>query len=148
MAHSTIKKGSTGADVRFAQQALVDRGYSLGPAGVDGFFGVYTDLAVRNYQRDRSSGESWAFTYPLAIDGIVGPRTWFRLDPPTVRRGSSGDAVRLLQAILTWFGYDPQGIDGIFGAHTEEAVRRYQHDNPGLVVDGIVGPKTWRSLWS
>jgi len=36
-------------------------------------------------------------------------------------------------------------VDGIFGAETNAAVRTFQGGH-GLVVDGIVGPKTWRSL--
>ena len=37
------------------------------------------------------------------------------------------------------------GLDGIFGAKTDEAVRNYQR-NVGLLVDGIIGCNTWRSL--
>lgn len=150
MARPTIRKGSKGDAVRDAQQALEDRGYPVGKAGVDGIFGIYTYRAVLNYQYDRSAGQFWALTYPLAVDGVVGPQTWGRLLPDTVRRGSSGTGVRLLQAILTDSGYppwDPHGVDGIFGPNTETAVRNYQSDL-GLVVDGIVGPVTWRSLWS
>lgn len=36
-------------------------------------------------------------------------------------------------------------MDGIFGARTQDAVRRYQQ-NVGLTSDGIVGCNTWRSL--
>ena len=35
--------------------------------------------------------------------------------------------------------------DGIFGTKTEEAVEAFQADN-GLVVDGVVGSKTWGKL--
>jgi hypothetical protein len=58
--------------------------------------------------------------------------------PPTVRLGSTGDDVILLQAAL-W----PH--DGIFGPDTDAAVRDYQRRN-GLQVDGICGPKTWASI--
>ena len=76
MTHPTIKIGSAGDAVRNAQQALWGRGYYLGSAGVDGFFGVYSDRAVRYYQCDRASGEYWALPHPLAVEGIVGPQTW------------------------------------------------------------------------
>lgn len=58
---------------------------------------------------------------------------------PTLRRGSQGDAVKLLQAQLRAV------IDGEFGPRTEAAVREFQRRN-GLVPDGIVGPKTWALL--
>jgi putative chitinase len=57
----------------------------------------------------------------------------------TLRRGSTGDAVKQMQRKL--------GIpaDGDFGPGTEAAVRKWQAAN-GLVADGIVGPKTLAAL--
>lgn len=37
--------------------------------------------------------------------------------------------------------------DGHFGAVTEDAVRAFQLTS-GLIIDGRVGPKTWRKLWT
>jgi immune inhibitor A len=64
---------------------------------------------------------------------------------PTLRRGSKGADVEHLQTRLTAIGVDPGPIDGIFGSRTLRAVRSFQVDR-GLVVDGIVGPKTWAAL--
>jgi peptidoglycan hydrolase-like protein with peptidoglycan-binding domain len=61
-------------------------------------------------------------------------------DRPTLRRGARGDLVKLVQ---TKIGAQP--IDGLFGAHTEAAVRELQRKRD-LVPDGIVGPKTWLAL--
>ena len=57
----------------------------------------------------------------------------------TLKKGSRGDTVRLLQQIL---GIK---IDGIFGKQTQAAVKSYQAEYD-LTVDGIVGPKTWAAL--
>lgn len=57
----------------------------------------------------------------------------------TVKKGSRGDAVKTLQRALNLLD------DGIFGPLTDEAVREFQMAN-GLVVDGIVGAKTWAKL--
>lgn len=56
------------------------------------------------------------------------------------------DLVIALQEILVKAGYGLV-IDGVFGKKTEEAVKDYQK-NDNLVVDGIVGPKTWTRLFS
>lgn len=81
----------------------------------------------------------WAI--PKGLDGSVPS------DLPTLRRGSSGEYVTLLQTKLIQLGYDlsPYGADGKFGAKTETAVKAFQKDH-GLTADGIVGPKTWEAL--
>lgn len=64
--------------------------------------------------------------------------------PPTLRRGAKGDLVLELQKLLNKAG-SHLVEDGIFGGGTQSAVRAFQRKN-GLVVDGIVGPKTWGKL--
>jgi hypothetical protein len=66
---------------------------------------------------------------------------------PTLRRGSSGSAVKTLQAQLKPLGFDPGPIDGIFGSGTDSAVRAFQRAR-GIGVDGIVGPQTWATLYA
>ncbi len=51
----------------------------------------------------------------------------------------------IAQDDLNTLGYNTGGLDGIFGARTQEAVRNYQR-RVGLTADGIVGCNTWRSL--
>jgi peptidoglycan hydrolase-like protein with peptidoglycan-binding domain len=150
MAHQTIQRGSKGQAVKDAQQALVDRGYDVGAAGVDGIFGNHTYRAVIDYQDDRAAGQFWALSFPLTVDGIVGQQTWFRLVPDPIKKGDSGPGVRLLQSILKDSGnpnWDPGMVDGVFGPITEQAVKQYQTDM-GLPVTGIVDAKTWTWLWS
>src|SRR5688500_4377777 len=55
--------------------------------------------------------------------------------------GSRGSEVKRLQLALLAHGYNI-GHDGIFGPMTDRAVRDLQKTR-GLVVDGIVGPRTW-----
>jgi len=59
----------------------------------------------------------------------------------TVKRGSTGADVALVQRYLG------VAADGIFGADTETAVKRYQSAQH-LAADGIVGPATWARIAS
>lgn len=64
-----LKKGAKGDPVKALQVLLIGYGYGCGIYGADGDFGSATDAAVRAYQK--AGG--------LAVDGIVGPKTWARL---------------------------------------------------------------------
>ncbi|BAY24286.1 peptidoglycan-binding domain 1 protein [Calothrix sp. NIES-2100] len=63
---------------------------------------------------------------------------------PTIRFGSSGITVRILQRLLIAHGYGMR-VDGVFGPLTETAVKAFQNRR-SLLVDGIVGQRTWREL--
>lgn len=56
--------------------------------------------------------------------------------PPTIWKGSKGKAVAVWQIIADAIP------DGEFGAETEKATKIFQEQH-GLIIDGIVGPKTW-----
>ena len=59
--------------------------------------------------------------------------------------GSSGEAVKSLQADLSILGYNTQSVDGIFGGNTYNAVLAFQRAE-GLDADGIVGTNTRTAL--
>jgi peptidoglycan L-alanyl-D-glutamate endopeptidase CwlK len=62
-----------------------------------------------------------------------------------LKKDSSGPDVLTLQSTLKQLGFDPQGVDGVFGAGTESAVIAFQQSK-GLTPDGIVGPNTMAAL--
>jgi peptidoglycan hydrolase-like protein with peptidoglycan-binding domain len=64
---------------------------------------------------------------------------------PTLRQGSSGEAVREVQVALEETGENPGPVDGRFGAQTLAAVKAFQQKR-GIPVDGVVGPVTWRNI--
>ncbi|MEG4046894.1 peptidoglycan-binding protein [Microcoleus sp. Pol17_C1] len=67
---------------------------------------------------------------------------------PTLKRGSTGQAVKELQQLLYHWGYYYGfSIDGIFDTYVEDAVKDYQH-RVFLPEDGIVSPLTWQALYS
>ena len=59
---------------------------------------------------------------------------------PVLRRGDRGNEVEVLQKALRNNGSDLV-VDGIYGSKTERSVKAFQRKS-GLVVDGIFGPKT------
>ena len=79
-----------------------------------------------------------------AAQASVVVRSW-----PVYQQGSREENVAVLQYLLRGYSsaFSLLAVDGIFGPNTAEAVRDYQR-NRGLVVDGIVGPKTWSTLTS
>ena len=65
---------------------------------------------------------------------------------PTLRRGSRGCYVMILQDALSTLGYQTGSrIDGIFGARTEQALRGYQK-RTSLRVDGVCGCDSWKKI--
>ena len=64
-----------------------------------------------------------------------------------IKKGNSGDIVKLVQQSLLDLKYDIGGTepDGKFGPKTKAAVQKFQKDN-GLTDDGIVGPKTTQKM--
>lgn len=79
------------------------------------------------------------------VDGIAGSNTLAGC--PTLKKGSRGTITKIMQQRLIDLGYScgTYGADGINGASTQEAIKRFQRDK-GLTVDGIVGRNTWRKL--
>ena len=77
----------------------------------------------------------------LAVLGgaVPAPRTHAEAIPGVLKKGSTGEAVKRMQAEL---GLED---DGVFGPGTEAAVKKWQSAN-GLAADGIVGPKTLAKL--
>ena len=62
-----------------------------------------------------------------------------------LKRGSRGDEVRRLQALLCLSGHDAKPIDGAFGSGTERALRLYQAAQ-GLAADGELRAEAYRQL--
>lgn len=130
IAWTLTKPGHRNEVVRTLQYLLRARGFQ---ANTDGVFGGQTQRAVAKFQR----------AHGLAVDGAVGDQTWKALVMP-LKRGSRGYVVRALQNQLVAGGNDTP-VDGIFGAKTEVAVKKFQEDYE-LKKDGVVGLATWNSL--
>ena len=64
---------------------------------------------------------------------------------PLLKEGSTGSAVRKLQARLKQLGFNPGLVDGDFGPATTAALIGFQK-SAGLLADGVAGPRTLAAL--
>ena len=129
-------------DVASLQVGLRQRGFYGGT--VDGVLGPVTISAVRRLQRRAR----------LAVDGVPGPRTKQalgrfgrkpRLGGRILAPGSRGWDVAALQFAMASHGFPSGRLDGLFGASTGTALRRFQ-GWAGLQADGVAGPAVVAAL--
>ena len=123
-------------------------------AGVAFDVGQTLSNSERNRLRNSAiSSGLWSYVEPAYLTP-----TWVHFDKrfgkaacggiagyPQIKRGSISTYVLIAQDDLNTLGFRTGGLDGIFGAQTQNAVRDYQRSR-GLSVDGVVGCNTWRSL--
>ena len=125
-----------GNDVKEAQSLLFYYGYDV---DIDGKFGEHSDACARSFQSSKM----------LSSDGIIGTVTWTELlakrKDKVLRMGTSGKDVEWVQKVINKTINAQIVIDGVFGNDTQVAVKSFQKKN-SLIVDGIVGPNTWKML--
>lgn len=138
--------GNTGANPIIRDGQIHARNFAMPGLGADGIPGPRTDEAkVRVLQQAMRLD----YNIKFIVDGKWGPNSEALLGRHTVRRGETQYMVTALQILLMLNGYFCNGVEnpGHFGAGLEVAVRQYQADH-GLVVDGIAGYNTFKSLIS
>lgn len=134
----------TGAAVEDIQRKLVSLGYLFD----DDITGTYDE-------RTASAVRSFASASGLSETSEVDEQVWARLVDATYELGDRvlylrvpyfhGHDVALLQKALSALGFSCGECDGIFGVHTEDALRKFQL-NMGLPSDGIAGAFTFREI--
>ena len=152
----SYRNGDYASEVSIIQEALEE--LDLYYADITGHFGNKTERAVKLFQKK----------YGLPQTGVADEITLSRLyeeadidDAPvvsesigpayatdtTLRRDSTGSAVRKLQEDLHELDFYDGVISGKYGGLTQEAVRLFQKKH-GLDADGIAGPKTLKKIAS
>ena len=155
---AVLKNGSSGSEVARIQKylnALRTKYPTLSSLSVDGRYGSGTASVVKQYQAIAK----------MKIDGAVGRDTWNALIGDynatvggsadtypgiALRPGSDGEDVRHMQLLLNeiarrYTAINTQAVDGKYGNHMSDAVRRIQRQF-GLSADGILGSNTWNRI--
>ncbi len=123
--------GTRGERVKSVQYLLSHHKIST---EADGSFGDITDSNVKKFQGSQG----------LVKDGIVGPKTWGKLNV-AVKEGDKSDAVKGVQSQLTTNHEIPTTVDGDFGPTTKKNVTAFQKAR-GLDATGKVDAATWQLL--
>ncbi len=139
-----VVQGQSGDAVEDVQQRLVLVG-CMEKSQVDGVFGDSTAKAVRAFCRKVGIEETSDVTekvWAALVDAsfLLGDRTLYLRLPHF-----HGHDVMQLQRALGALGFSCGGVDGIFGAGTEQALRKFQM-NMGLPSDGIAGAYTYAAI--
>lgn len=121
-----------GADYKTQMRQIKDCGYMTSSTEVNSVIKIIEKYDLTQYDTPHATS-------------IPGEHPHVTADNPTVMYRCRGMFVTYLQQRLTAKGYGVGLIDGIFGNKTLEAVKAFQAEN-NLVVDGIVGKKTWLAL--
>lgn len=171
---SPLRRGSTGTNVRILQKQLsrIAKDYpSFGKPAVTGTFDEATENSVKKFQKQfsltadgvvgRATWNKVSLIYvsvkdlaELTSEGETAEGTqsaggW----PGTVlRRGSTGSSVEQVQFWLSDLAQFDSSlvrvtVDGSYGAATERAVRAFQQKQ-SLTADGVVGQRTWNTLYA
>ena len=140
----TIHPGDKGAAVEDVQQRLVTIGL-LQESQVNGVYDDDTADAVRSFRKrsgvlegDEVDEKTWSALVDASYH--IGDRTLYLRMPYF-----HGHDVLELQQALGALGFPTGREDGIFGAFTEDGVRKFQR-NMGLPSDGIVGAYTFEAI--
>ncbi len=126
-----LQQGSRGDAVRSLQQALVAAGVVV-KGGVDGIFGPGTAAAVKQYQSIKGMNATGVVDEATASALGAAPAQAASAASSSplfgLKIGTTGDAVRQLQATLVALGYKIKGdADGTFGVNTVNALTQFQY---------------------
>ena len=135
----TLTIGAEDTDVYELQERLCELGYM---SEATGHFGEDTEAAVLKFQKMNK----------LTEDGKIGKETREMLYSSDAvanaySYGEKSDEILSYQKKLKTLGYLTTEPDGVFGADTKAAVKRFQEAN-GLIADGWIGPLTATALSS
>ena len=162
----TLRRGDRSTEVYQLQQQLIEQGY-LNVGGADGMFGGGTERALMKFQTEQGlnpDGVAWPQTLKR-LGHDFGPwetvKSMTRTTPgervrvcpdcgyeqhetvemgDIIERGARGEHIRAIQQILTQLGYQPGGVDGVYGQKLDTAFTAFDEANNMVFEKGKVRP--------
>lgn len=91
--------------------------------------------------------DEWYDLQVSMMDGVrlKAPYEWAEYERTTLRFGSRGNTVKVLQRALNVRWKEKLVVDGVFGKKTENAVKRMQKKQ-GLSQTGVMNRDSWRAM--
>lgn len=124
-------------------QEWLNENYGAG-LKVDGKYGPKTEAAaVMAWQQAANN----LLKAGLKVDGEFGPKSKAAAAKATVKRGTRGEFVFILEGVLCAKGFYAGELDGIAGSILVAGIKAFQKA-AGLKVDGHCGPETWFALFN
>lgn len=105
---------------------------------------ITTEIHLLPTVQTGQTGQNTAINSSSVQNGSATPSTPAAITE-TLKLGSQGENVTILQQQLKDLGYFKDEATGYFGRVTASAVREFQQKS-GLTVDGIAGPRTHRAI--
>lgn len=159
----TLQGNITTRPTKDLQNALIAKGFGVGPTGADGIFGPATTAAVKAFQA----------SVGIDVDGIYGPVTDSKLfgvpsggttAPPFPLPAGwyFGPKSGPTQSVSGYFSHQADlktwqqrmkdrgwviTVDGLYGPNTQSITEQFQAQK-GLAVDGLIGTNTWSAAWT
>lgn len=138
-AFKRIWEGGHGRQSQHYAGCALDMGQSLSSTQRNRLWNTANNLGVWSYVEPQSMTPTWVhvdkrYGNPACSAGF-----------PTLRSGSKGVYVLVLQDALNALGYDTEMLDGHFGNLTLNALKAFQREN-GLSADGVCGCNSWTRI--
>lgn len=143
-----MQYGEHGQIVRVVQQKLKTLSYY--DDNVDGVYGVFTEYALKNFQKDRHMHKSGRLDEKTKKE-MVQEEKQKHIDQlehmsDSVQPDMHSDDVKIIQDALEYFGYYEGEIDGIYGPITQKGLEIAEDDH-NIALTGEVTKTALQKLY-
>ena len=139
-----VVKGVSPREVAKYAESIGIKGIGLYETSADGFFTHIDTRPTKSFWYGQACAARTTFGGNNSSEGSSPNTSTTNNSSVEISLNDTGTVVKEIQEMLKALNYTI-AVDGIFGLKTYAAVRDFQSKN-GLVVDGIVGPKTLTAL--